>query len=123
MAQKPVNRDSPAHHQPEREWQRDQRDAATEPQARKRVERERERDPRQTQRLDQSQHKLAPVVHREKVVQVEKVESGETEETCNGCFPVTILFNELKLRAFHADAQVYGGNDRAVDEYRLGNDQ
>jgi hypothetical protein len=62
-------------------------------------------------------------VHHEKVVQVEQVKSGETEETGHARFPVTILFNELKLRACHADAQVHRADDRAVDEYRLGDDQ
>ena len=91
MAQEPVNRNSPRNHQGKRERQCDQRDAATEHQGRERVKRERERDPRETERLDQTEHQLAPVVHHQKVVKIEKIESGETEETSNRGFQVSVL--------------------------------
>jgi hypothetical protein len=62
-------------------------------------------------------------VHHEKVVQIEEVKSGETEETRNRGFPVSILRPELKGSVLHADAQVHGTNDCSVDETRLGDNQ
>src|ERR1051325_8346867 len=123
MAQHPVNRNSPRYHQREREWQRDQRDAATEPQRRVRVERQRECDPRETECLDQSQYQLAPVVHHEKIVKIEKIKSGEAEEARDCRFKITMPFDELVVRTVNADAQVHGGYDRTADESPLGKDQ
>jgi hypothetical protein len=62
-------------------------------------------------------------VHHQKVVKIKKVESGQAKGSGNRRFQVTMLLNELVMRAFDADAQVDGGYDRAVDEYRLGAEQ
>jgi hypothetical protein len=62
-------------------------------------------------------------VHHQEVIQVKKVKTCETEETCNGCLQVTILDDQFLGRSFDADAQIDSEYDRAVDEKRLGNNQ
>ena len=68
VSQKPVRADAPGDHQQERHRQRYQRDAAPYNQRRHEVHHNRQRDPREAERLYETQDELASVVHDDEVV-------------------------------------------------------
>jgi len=73
--------------------------------------------------LDQAKYELATIVHHEKVVQVEQVESRETEERCDCSLHVSVLGDQFVRRIHDADAQIDRTDDRAVDQSSLGENQ
>ena len=80
MTQHPVNRQTPANHQTQRQRQWNQRNAAPDHRLRQRIEKQRQRHPRQTQRLQQTQDEFTAIVHHHEIVKVEQIERRETED-------------------------------------------
>jgi hypothetical protein len=62
-------------------------------------------------------------VHYQKVIQIEKIESGEAEESGNAGLQVSLFLDQFEGRVSYADAQVDSEYDRAIDEERLGENQ
>ena len=106
-----------------RQRQSDQRNAAAQHQAGIEIETERQRNPGETERLDQPQHELAPIVHDDKVVQIEEIETSETEEGRQAGFPQAISIDQFELGVVNSDAQVNGADDRTEDQDCLGEEQ
>ena len=123
MSQKPVRADAPSDHQQERHRQRYQRDAAPYHQRRHEVHHNRQSDPREAERLYETQDEFASVVHDDEVVEVVEVEGCEAEERDDARLEEAVLLVQLVVGVEPAQAQVRRRHHRQEDEQRLGCDE
>src|SRR4030081_3481862 len=87
------------------------------------VERNRQSDPGETERLDQTQYQLTPVMHYQEVVQIVKVEGSKAERGRQSGFHETVPRPQLNVSIFRSQPQVDSDYYRAENHSRFGEQQ
>ena len=83
----------------------------------------RQRYPREAERLYETQDEFASVVHDDEVVEVVEVEGGEAEERDDARLEEAVLLVQLVVGVNPAQTHVRRRHHRQEDEQRLGDDQ
>jgi hypothetical protein len=123
VAQEPVRRHAPQNHQRQSQRERDERHAAPYAERGHEVHHNRERDPREPERLYEPEDELAAVVHDDEVVEVVEVEGYEAEERDDRGLEEAEPLVEFVVGVHPTEAQVRRGHHRPEYEQRLGDDE